>query len=113
MLYNANQDRSTNQRQSIEQLRRGLKKWEGEGKAKKVDIGDTVEYQVGNCWGNRLILVTDSTQRLHEQDFIELIERARRSSPHPHKPRPSRSGEEGGLVEDPGVSEVMVLIEID
>lgn len=46
MLYNANQDRSVNQRQDVEQLRKELKKWEGEGKAKKVDIGDTDEYQV-------------------------------------------------------------------
>jgi hypothetical protein len=51
MVYNANQDRSTNQRQNMEQLRKELKKWEGEGKAKKVDIGDTDEYQVGNGWG--------------------------------------------------------------
>lgn len=47
MLYNANQDRSVDQRQDIEQLRKELKRWEGEGKAKKVDIGDTDEYQVG------------------------------------------------------------------
>jgi len=46
MLYNANQDRSTDQRQDMEQLRKELKRWEGEGKAKKVDIGDTDEYQV-------------------------------------------------------------------
>lgn len=63
--------------------------------------------------GNRLAFVTDSTQQLHKQDFIELIERARRSGPHPHKPRPPQSGEGGGLVEDPEVSEVMDLIEID
>ena len=48
MLYNANQDRSNNQRQNMEQLRKELKKWEGEGKTKKVDIGDTDEYQVGD-----------------------------------------------------------------
>lgn len=46
MLYNANQDRSVNQRQDVEQLRKELKKWEGEGKAKKLDIGDADEYQV-------------------------------------------------------------------
>jgi hypothetical protein len=50
MLYNANQDRSINQRRELEQLRKELRKWEGEGKAKKVDIGDTEEYQVCNCW---------------------------------------------------------------
>jgi len=50
MLYNANRDRSTNQRQDTEQLRKELKKWEGEGKAKKVDVGDMDEYQVRNCW---------------------------------------------------------------
>lgn len=48
MLYNANQDKSNNQRQDLEQLRKELKRWEGEGKAKKVDIGDTDEYQVRN-----------------------------------------------------------------
>lgn len=47
MLYNANQDRSINQRQDVEQLRKELKRWEGEGKTKKVDIGDADEYQVG------------------------------------------------------------------
>ena len=46
MLYNANQDRSTNQRQDMEQLRKELKKLEGGGKAKKVTVGDTDEYQV-------------------------------------------------------------------
>ena len=46
ILYNANQDRSVNQQQDMEQLRKELKKWEGEGKAKKVDIGDADEYQV-------------------------------------------------------------------
>ena len=30
----------------MEQLRKELKKWEGEGKAKKVNIGDADEYQV-------------------------------------------------------------------
>jgi len=50
MLYNANQDKSTNQRQDMEQLRKELKKWEGEGKAKKVNIGDADEYQVRNDW---------------------------------------------------------------
>lgn len=47
MLYNANQDRSINQRQDVEQLRKELKRWEGEGRTKKVDIGDADEYQVG------------------------------------------------------------------
>ena len=46
MLYNANQDRSADRRQDMEQLRKELKRWEGEGKGKKVDIGDTDEYQV-------------------------------------------------------------------
>jgi E3 ubiquitin-protein ligase RAD18 len=49
MLYNANQDRSVNQRQDLEQLRKELKKSGGEGKVKKIDIGDTEEYQV--CHG--------------------------------------------------------------
>lgn len=47
MVYNANQDKSVNQRQDMEQLRKELKRWEGEGKIKKVDIGDADEYQVG------------------------------------------------------------------
>ena len=46
MLYNANQDRSTNQREDAEQLRKELRKWESEGKAKKANIGDANEYQV-------------------------------------------------------------------
>ena len=50
MLYNANQDRSAHQREDIEQLRKELKKWEGEGKAKKANIGDTDEYQVCTGW---------------------------------------------------------------
>ena len=46
MLYNANQDRSVNQQQDMEQLRKEVKKWEGEGKVKKANISDTDEYQV-------------------------------------------------------------------
>ena len=46
MLYNANQDRSVNQREDMEQLRKELRKWESEGKAKKANIGDADEYQV-------------------------------------------------------------------
>lgn len=46
MLYNANQDKSVNQRQDWEQLRKEVKRWEGEGKTKKVEIGDGDEYEV-------------------------------------------------------------------
>ncbi|KAF9793309.1 hypothetical protein BJ322DRAFT_997290 [Thelephora terrestris] len=100
MLYNANQDRSANQRQDMEQLRKELKKWEGEGKAKKVDIGDTDEYQVGErTMYVRLVLLTDPTKRLHKQDFVELIERARRSKPPSRKYQSSQQREGEGLVE--------------
>lgn len=58
MLYNSNQDRSVNHRQDMEQLRKELKRWEGEGKAKKVDIGDTDEYQVRVRAGMSTIGVT-------------------------------------------------------
>lgn len=69
MLYNANQDRSTNQRQNMEQLRKELKKWEGEGKTKKVDIGDTDEYQVGGWmkltdWFSSLTPPSDYTRKI-------------------------------------------------
>jgi hypothetical protein len=100
MLYNANQDRSANQRQDVEQLRKELKKWEGEGKAKKVDIGDTDEYQVcERTMYVRLVLLTDPTKRLHKQDFVELIERARRSKPPSCKYQSSQQREGEGLVE--------------
>lgn len=112
MLYNANQDRSTNQRQDMEQLRKELKKWEGEGKVKKVDIGDTDEYQVGNDW-ERLVPIIDPAQRLHKQDFIKLIERARRGRPHSHKSRLSQSREGDSPIEEPEVTEAMDPIEID
>ncbi|KAF9653854.1 hypothetical protein BDM02DRAFT_1100456 [Thelephora ganbajun] len=96
ILYNSNQDRSASQRQDLERIRKELKKWEAEGKARKVDIDDTDEYQ-----------------RLHKQDFIELIERARRSRFHSHKPQSSRGREGGSPIEEPEVSEVTDPIEVD
>lgn len=86
MLYNANQDRSTDQRQDMEQLRKQLKRLEGEGKTKKVNIGDTEEYQVCDEREKPDLLATDPTQRVHKQDFIELTERARRSRPRSQTP---------------------------
>jgi hypothetical protein len=106
MVYNANQDKSMNQRQDVEQLRKELKRWEGEGKTKKVDIGDADEYQVRVRTGILAVSLTPSAQRLHKQDFIELIERARRS-------RPPASHKEGGPVEDPEAVEPMGPIEVD
>lgn len=57
-----------NQRQDIEQLRKELKRWEGEGKAKKVDIGDADEYQVRLMTGvwqfHSQILVSDCTNKI-------------------------------------------------
>lgn len=46
MLYNSNQDRSSKQRQTHDQLRTKLKKWEELGKGKKVVVEDSNEYQV-------------------------------------------------------------------
>jgi hypothetical protein len=85
ILYNANQDRSVNQQQDMEQLRKELKKWEGEGKAKKVDIGDPDEYQVCKEGDLPAVFPTDSPQLLHKQDFVELVERAKRSKPPSQK----------------------------
>lgn len=57
------------------------------------------------------MLVTDPPpQRLHKQDFIELIERAKRNRPHSHKPPSSRDRD---LTEGPGVSELMGAIVVD
>ena len=106
MLYNANQDRSTNQRQDMEQLGKELKKWEGEGKAKKVNIGDAGEYQVRRDLNDRNPLATNPTlQRRHRQDFVELTERARRSRPRSRQPRSQQGGAEG--------AEPMSPIEVD
>ena len=56
------------------------------------------------------MLVTDPPQRLHKQDFIELIERAKRNRPHSHKPPSSRDRD---LTEGPGVSELTGAIVVD
>ena len=112
MLYNANQDRSANQRQDTEQLRKELKRWEGEGKTKKADIGDEDEYQVRRVrtGDDQPVSLTNPAQRLHKQDFIELIERARRGVPTSHKSQ-SRRRREG--VEEPEVPEPIDPIEVD
>lgn len=114
MLYNANQDRSVNQRQDLEQLRKELKRWEGEGKAKKVDIGDTDEYQVstrdlGEWWA----LVADPAQRLHKQNFLELTERARRNKPSSQRSQLPQRKEGGSSVEELEALEPTEPIEVD
>ena len=108
MLYNANQDRSTDRRQDMEQLRKELKKWEGEGKAKKVNIGDADEYQVCDYPGRSApARRSHHLQRRHRLDFVELTERARRSRPRSHNPRSELT------TEGPEDSEPMSPIEVD
>jgi hypothetical protein len=78
----------------MEQLRKELKKWEGEGKAKKTDIGDTDEYQVrAICAADRclsLILPSDSTSEIS----LSLL-RKRGEVGRPNRRYP---GEEKGIV---------------
>jgi len=111
MLYNANQDRSTNQRQDMEQLRKELKKLEGGGKAKKVTVGDTDEYQVRiTIADSRTSLNPPPPQRLHRQDFVELTERARRSRPCSRRSQPPQGTDRGSPAEEP---KSMSPIEVD
>ena len=46
MIYNANLDKSENQRKTIQELRSDLKKWEEDRKTKKSIVGDVDAYQV-------------------------------------------------------------------
>ena len=62
---------------------------------------------------NRLVPVADPVQRLHKQDFLRLVERARRGRPRSHKSRSPQSREGSSLAEEPEVSEVVDTIEVD
>lgn len=62
---------------------------------------------------NRLAPVADPAQRLHKQDFLRLVERARRVRPRSHKSRLPQSREGSSLAEEPEVSEVVDTIEVD
>jgi hypothetical protein len=62
---------------------------------------------------HRLTLVTDLTQRLHKQDFIELTEKARENKPRSHKPRSSQGRKATGPIEGPEDSELVNPIEVD